>query len=197
MNFEELLTKCAGAAYPEPQSELHSIIGTQAANWINGVLKPGSTVLDVGCGSAFACGIFQKLGHKPTAVSVLAEEVENAKALGFDAMQCEMHSIDTLTRKFDLIWLRHVAEHSPCPMMLLHKCHECANDGGFLYLEVPMPWTACIHENNPDHFSVLGTLAWENLLRRSGWQVIAQNHWPFVVQAGPDAYHSFICRKHA
>lgn len=195
MTFQDLLKHCAGKAYPEPRSPIHDQIGQQAVHWVSGILPPKAKVLDVGCGSAFCSEMFKTLGHEPTAISVLPQEVKHAQSLGIKAFELEMHELGKLLGQFDLIWLRHVAEHSPCPLLLLHECHESAVPGGLLYLEVPLPWTAAVHELNPDHYSVLNVIAWESLLRRVGWIPISQNTWPMITQAGPDCYHSFICKR--
>lgn len=198
MTFAALLDRCAVKAYPEPRSPVHDVIGRQAVQWLCGSLKPNSSVLDLGCGSAFCAEMFLQAGHRPVAVSVLAAEVDGARKLGLTAAQLEMHAEATrhlVGAPFDLIWLRHVAEHSPCPLLLLTNCHEAAAVDGLLYLEVPLPWTACLHELNADHFSVLTELGWEQLLPRAGWQVISRNDWPLLTGAGPDRYKSFVCRK--
>lgn len=194
MNLTHFLERCATTAYAEPRTSGHDDIAQRAVQWVHGSLPAGAKILDVGCGAAFCSELFLTLGHQPTAISLLEKEVNQAKARGVTAFQLEMHELGQLETQFDLIWLRHVAEHSPCPLLLLEECHKSAAPNGLLYLEVPLPWTACLHELNPNHYSVLNVLAWESLLRRAHWTPIAQCAWPILTASGPDCYHSFICR---
>ena len=195
MTFEECIKRCAATAHEEdggPDS-IHTKLIPGLVQFVNGMLKPNSTILDVGCGPAHASIMFKQLGHKPTATSIMPAEVNAARQKGIDAVLQEMHA--PIQGKYDLIWMRHIAEHSPCPFLLLRNMYEAANDGGLLYLEVPQPWTANLHEANPNHWSMLSPLAWAALLVRAGWAIIHEQTIQLLTGMGPDFYQMIVCKK--
>ncbi len=96
---------------------------------------------------------------------------------------------------FDLVWCRHALEHSVAPYFTLAGFHRVLAPGGALYVEVPAPDTACKHETNPNHYSVLGRSAWISLMQRSGFEVIDTVAIDFAVPAGPDTYWGFMLRR--
>ena len=103
--------------------------------------------------------------------------------------------LDFPDESFDLVWCRHALEHSAAPYFTLAGFHRVLARGGTLYVEVPAPDTACKHETNPNHYSVLGRSAWISLMQRAGFDVVDTAVIDFAVPAGPDTYWGFILRK--
>lgn len=191
MNIQDILNKATQTAYPEPDSPLHSQIIPRVVQLFAGICKPPKTILDIGCGSGFGAMALRNAGFDVTAISVLESEVTELKAKGFKAELCEMHDTIRLG-EFDAIWLRHAAEHSPCPLLLLSNLIKQAE---YLYLEIPLPATACKHETNPNHYSCLTDDGWLNLLRASGWLCGVSHRIDFTLPMGNDAYHLFVCKR--
>jgi len=191
MNFKDLLTKATWTAYPEPDSPLHSDIIDNASKMFTQFCKPPARVLDIGCGSCYGAKALRNVGYEVTPISVLQAEVDEARALGFPAMKCEMNETDLLG-KFDAVWLRHAAEHSPCPLLLLTQLSEQAD---WLYLEIPLPETDAHHETNPNHYSCLTELGWVNIIRSSGWEIVTARAIPLKLVCGDDAYIFYVCKK--
>lgn len=81
------------------------------------------------------------------------------------------------------------------PFFTLFGFAAILQEGGFLYLEVPAPDTACHHEMNVNHYSVLTKSSWKSLLQRCGFSILWENDFEFKVPAGPDAYLMFVCQK--
>lgn len=189
MNFQELLNRATATAYPEPDSPLHSNIIPRVVELFSRFLPPPARVLDIGCGSCFGAKELRRSGYDVTPISVLEEEVEAARELGFPAIRCEMHGTGRLG-KFDAAWLRHAAEHSPCPLLLLNNLAE---QSGWLYLEVPLPLTSAKHETNANHYSCLTDLGWANVIKQSGWVIEHAQTITFRLECGEDAYVLFIC----
>jgi ubiquinone/menaquinone biosynthesis C-methylase UbiE len=71
--------------------------------------------------------------------------------------ETDFADLDFDDESFDLVWARHALEHSVVPAFLLSEFHRLTKPGGVLYVEVPAPDTACVHETNPNHHSVLAS----------------------------------------
>lgn len=195
MSFDELLAKCASTAYPEPESPLHADITPKAVSILSDRLSPGATILDIGCGNGLALGLFKSKGFHPTGISVLQCEVDAAREKGFPAAQLDMHRVSELLGRYDGVFARHVLEHSPCPMFVLHQIHHVMTPGGWLYVEVPMPETAAHHEQNPNHHTVLTRLSWGHLISRSGFKIDNGGQISFQLKLGPDEYAFYLAQK--
>lgn len=191
MNLKNLLDKATWTAYPEPDSPLHSDLIPKVIAEFSKHCPAPATVLDIGCGSCFGAKELRKAGYSVTPVSVLQDEVDAAQKLGFPSIKCEMHQTDLLG-KFDVAWLRHVAEHSPCPLLLLANM---ADQADWLYLEIPLPETSARHETNPNHYSCLSPLGWANILNHAGWKVVDTKTISLNLACGSDEYLLFICSK--
>ncbi len=98
---------------------------------------------------------------------------------------------------FDIIWARHVIEHSIFPYYTLHEFKRVLKQTGLLYLEMPAPDTDCHHERNLNHYSVLTRSAWTSLIERAGFIIADRVSYNFSVIAGRDEYFGFYCRKTA
>lgn len=179
----------------EPPSPVHEKIIPMAVELVNRHLQPGSQILDVGCGMALtAARLFKEAGHSVTCLSIIPEEVESATNQGFEAHQQDMHDLSAYREKH-LVWLRHIAEHSPCPLLLFREAYDATSDIGLLYLEVPDPWTSCVHEANPNHYSVLTRLGWCRLLDTAGWKGVIEGEYTPLTGEGPDSYSYYLCVK--
>jgi hypothetical protein len=64
-----------------------------------------------------------------------------------------------------------------------------------LYVEVPAPDTACLHQTNGNHYSVLGKSMLGSLIVRSGFELLDVMDVNFTVPAGPDTYWAFVGKK--
>lgn len=155
-------------------------------------MRSGLTVLDIGAG----CGLGEKslkecgcavtcIDLKPQAPHVIAAD---QSFLPFD------------DESFDLVWARHVLEHSIMPLYTMMEYRRVIKPGGHAYIEVPSPNTESHHESNQNHYSVLGLHAWSALILRlftvvEGWEYrfpIAQpDNRPEIL----DKYWAFLLRK--
>lgn len=180
--------------YPEPRTEGHDYITKQVIARLNKHLKPQSVILDVGCGRGPALEAFTALGHYPIGVTSNAEELKELDER-FDVKNLDMHYMPFEQERFDCVYARHVLEHSPIPFYLLCEFFTITKPGGHLYLEVPAPDTACKHETNGNHYSVLGAEMWKQLIVRSGWTIEDAQELHIQTPAGPDVYFSFTASK--
>lgn len=193
----DFLNRIAEDVYPEAPSLLHTEITSVALQRLAQLfpLQPGMRVLDVGCGQGPALEFFREQQLDYLGVTLGDEDVAACRAQGFNVAKMDQSFLAIDDQSQDVVWARHVIEHSIFPLFTLHGFNRILRTGGMLYLEAPAPETACHHERNPNHYSVLGKGAWRSLLERSGFQIIADADYTFEVPAGPDLYWGFYCLK--
>lgn len=184
----------AKEVYPEPRTEGHDGITEAMAKEVCKFIAPGAYVLDVGCGQGPAMEWFAKNGFIARGITLGADDVAACQKKGLSVMQRDMHDLAPYWQ-CDLVWSRHVLEHSIAPFFALHEFHRVLKPGGILYVEVPSPDTACCHESNRNHYSVMGCEMWKNLIVRAGFELLEVREIQLQTGAGPDVYFSIIAKK--
>jgi SAM-dependent methyltransferase len=195
--LEAFLGEVAGKVYPEPPSRLHTELTAQVWKRVaeRCALPAGARVLDLGCGQGVALRHFRDAGLEAVGVTLSTADAEACRAAGFEVRILDQSFLDFPDACFDLVWCRHCLEHSVFPLFTLHGLRRLLRPGGRLYAEMPAPETACGHEGNPNHYSVLGKKAWQVLIGRAGFRVEEAVEIAFTVDAGPDLYWGFLARK--
>jgi SAM-dependent methyltransferase len=194
--LDAFLDRIAQDVYAEPPSGGHELISGQAWARVQALaaLAPGARVLDVGCGQGVGLAGFREAGLDAVGVTLSEEDLTVCDRLGYDVQRMDQSFLEFSPAEFALVWCRHCLEHSIAPYFTLAEFRRVLMPGGFLYVEVPAPDTACRHEWNPNHYSVLGQSAWLALLTRAGFTVLEAFHINHETGAGPDVYFGFICR---
>lgn len=182
-------------SYPEPRTELHDGITFEMAESVSKLLPVNGRVLDVGCGQGPALEWFSEKGFDAHGIAVNRADVEACEAKGFDVSLCDQNGLPAFVFEFDLVWARHVLEHSIAPFWTLHEFHRVLKTGGILYVEVPAPETSSDHEGNKNHYSVMGWRMWASLIDRSGFEIMEAKQFPLELLSGADSYFAFQCRK--
>jgi SAM-dependent methyltransferase len=193
------LSERARETYPESQAgNLHPQIIARIVPELTKRLPPRARVLDVGCGNGEALRLFFDAGFDTRGTSYNINECDQL-ILTFPSTHIYFAAQEYLpfpSCDFDLIFARHVLEHSIAPAYVLRcEFHRLLKPDGLLYLEVPSPDTACNHEANKNHYSVLGQRAWSCLIDRAGFDIIEAKRLDIKTMAGPDTYFSFLCQK--
>lgn len=191
----DFMQKVAGETYAEPLSEGHSFITAQILPIVCEGLPVDADILDVGCGQGVALRHFRDMGHSPIGIALNPEDVRVCREQGFTVLEMDQNDLRFTDGGFDLVWARHVLEHSIAPYFTLHEFARVLRPGGVLYVEVPAPDTACQHTENRNHYSVLGLEMWKSLIVRSGFDIEAVRNIKLQTGAGPDLYWSFIAKK--
>jgi SAM-dependent methyltransferase len=196
--LEVFLEKLRADIYPEGPTEGHSLITREMFKRLNGAhaFPAGAKVLDVGCGQGVGLEVFAAAGLDPLGIT-LGPDVEACRAKGLNVVEMDLSFLDFEDDRFDLVWCRHALEHSVFPLFTLSEMHRVLKPGGVLYVEVPAPDTACGHQTNPNHYSVLGKSMWIELIRRTGFPEISAADLNFSTPRGPDTYWAFVTRKPA
>ena len=193
--MDDFLAGLERLVYPENPSPLHSEITRRAIKRLAELypLNGRTRVLDIGCGQGPALAIFQEMGVPAVGITLGEEDLAECRTRGYTVARMDQSFLDFDNDLFDVVWARHVVEHSVFPLFTLHGFSKVLKPGGILYLEVPAPDTDCHHERNPNHYSVLTQSAWISLLQRAGFTVIEVETYSFTCLAGDDYYWGFFC----
>ena len=102
-------------------------------------LRPGSTVLDIGCGrGGFLHGMKESLGCEVMGVDFDHDSVAYCRnQLGLDVHQGSMNALDRIDTKFDLVTAWHFLEHEFAPSLAVKRMAGLVKEGGHMMIEVP------------------------------------------------------------
>lgn len=192
------IDKIESETYPEAPYIIHTEITSHVLNVLISQfgIDPDARILDIGCGQGPALEVFRDKGFLSTiGITLNDEDVRICNQKGFDARKMDQSFLEFQDRSFDFVWARHVIEHSIFPYFTLMEFARVLTHDGTLYLEVPAPETCCHHENNKNHYSVLGHSAWVSLLGRCGFSIRHEGRYTFPTPMGTDEYWGFICSK--
>lgn len=140
---------------------------------------------------------FQRLGIQCTGTTLTNEDLKQCLLQGLDVRKADMHhDLHKLRIKtVDLVWCRHVLEHSPFPLLAMREMlRNRAVREAWFYFEFPSPDTASKHETNPNHYSVFTPFAWRCLLERH-FRIVDAIKMQFQTMLGPDEYFGFLCQQ--
>jgi len=164
--FDEFLDQLCQDIYPQPSDFGHTIYAKQAID----EMCPTDIidVLDVGCGVGFCQEIFGQLGHQYTGITLGNDDYLEARKTGKNVYLGDMTYLPWNDNSFDLIFARHVLEHSPFPLLTLMEWRRVSKKYLLLVNPTPEFWSVA----GRNHYSVLykDQLWW--LLKRAGWEIV-------------------------
>jgi SAM-dependent methyltransferase len=163
--FDSYIRQLTQDVYAQPIDPGHQDLSDAAIARMVGIANGAKTVLDVGCGQGVAEPTFRELGLEWTGVT-LGEDYRVCKAKGLNVYQEDMSFLSFEAGSFDLVYARHVLEHSPFPILTLMEWARVAS-GGWLILIAPTPYFWGWKGRN--HYSITTDeqLVW--WLERAGW----------------------------
>ncbi|MBI2353843.1 MAG: class I SAM-dependent methyltransferase [Deltaproteobacteria bacterium] len=195
----QFLEQVETETYPETPMNIHSEITELALQRLNDLypLRAGVKILDVGCGQGPALSYFQDSGAQTIGITLNQTDVDVCCSKGFDVRKMDQSFLDFEPQSFDIVWARHVIEHSVMPLFTLREFHRVLKPGGMLYLEVPGTDTAAGHAWNKNHYSVFSKSSWLALLAKGGFECTDGKEYLMTIgdNAGSDTYWGFYCRK--
>ncbi len=207
-NFEEIMSeglirlknffkKIEFEAYPETPHFQHNEITNQTFNWFLSQynLNKDSKILDVGCGQGVFLKLAKSKGLNAIGITLNDEDQKICREHGHEVYKMDQSFLDFPDEYFDMIWARHVLEHSIFPIYTLTEFKRVLKNNGLLYVEVPMSDSPVVHENNPNHYSVLGKKMWTSLFMKAGYSLLNVFDIKFELDAGMEEYWSFVCKK--
>jgi SAM-dependent methyltransferase len=197
--FEAFLNSLVCDVYPEPPSEPHLSITRLTIDQLHkdGLIGANTRILDVGCGQGLALEHFRSLGMEAVGVTLGPQDLAICRSKGFEVHPMDQNFMDLPDSTFDLVWCRHVLEHSVAPLFTLREYCRLVKPSGLVYIEVPAPDTSARHETNRNHYSVFPKSAWLSLMTRSGLTLVNTIDLNFNVMCGPDTYWAFLLRRPA
>jgi len=161
----------------------------------------GKQVLDVGCGTGRDLKAFAELGAIPTGMTLYEEDALTECKLPY--IVADQAFNDLPEKSYDIVFARHVLEHSLAPFFTLTSYNRLLKAGGTLYVEVPAPDQKTGHELNHNHYSVFGLEMWQTLIKRAGFEIKTILRLPINsfdaegnIIENADLWYGFICEKY-
>lgn len=165
--FDRHLNAVLQDIYAQPADAGHTEWGEHVVRTICNIPHGMKTVLDVGCGQGFLSSVFTEIGLKWTGVTV-GEDYSICKRRGLNVVNSDMTFLPFEDKSYDMVFARHVLEHSPFPVLTLMEWKRVCS--GYLVLVAPAPDYWGVRGQN--HYSVLWYEQLEWLLLRAGWRPI-------------------------
>lgn len=178
--IDQYLDNLVQDVYAQPEDAEHTLLAKEVIDICMPYLEC-ETVLDIGSGRGMCEEMFTKFGAKYEGIA-LGQDVIEAQKLGRNVKEMDFHFLEYPDDSFDLVFARHVLEHSPMPLLALMEWHRVSQ---YLLLVLPAPKHYGYIGRN--HYSVLGKQQAKWLLRRSGWHVVGKGY--------TDTEYRFLCEK--
>lgn len=173
--------------YPQPPDEWHN---EQAQRVIAayGTIPVGTkTILDIGCGQGFCKPMWEEIGYEWSGVT-LGQDYAECKKAGLSVERADMSFLPFEDASFDILFARHVLEHSPMPIVTLMEWHRVANPFIILVAPNPLYWGA----GGRNHYSVatIDQILW--WLELTNWDVMRDTKRN--PEDHPEKEFWFLCR---
>lgn len=197
--YEEVLTH----VYAEGESPYHRDCTRDV---IERFIEPLSlprhaNIIDLGCGVGYFMEEMRERGYnRVTGMTLSPDDLEVCLAKRLNVYQRDMNFLDDETETVDLLFSRHSLEHSPFPYITLLEYNRVLKPNAYLYIEVPQPGNARNHEDNVNHYSIMGRDMWLSLLKRTGFDVSWYDYMlpikmPDQEEAVEEHYYIFVCKR--
>lgn len=196
--FKKFLYKIKDDTYPETPMEMHTQISDKMISEVHEKLKlpDNARILDIGCGQGLGLKKFTEYGYNPVGLTLNTTDYEICKNLGYEVYQMDQSFLQFDDAEFDFLWARHVLEHSIFPYFTLNEYNRVLKNNGFIYIEVLAAGFDAVHENNPNHYSVLTKTMWRSLFNRAGFDSVYELDFDLALEKnGKDQYWMFILKK--
>lgn len=166
--FDKYIARLSQDVYAQPPDPGHLAWASQSIATMCSIPQGISNVLDIGCGQGFARKQFEeKLGLEWTGITI-GEDYMVCMEDGLNVLNRDMTFTGLDDNSFDLLFARHVLEHSPFPVVTLMEWRRLCR--GWLCLVTPAPGYWGLRGRN--HYSVLAKDHLKWLLKRAGWNVM-------------------------
>jgi SAM-dependent methyltransferase len=190
-----------GQVYAEGHSPFHKDITadvvTRFVDPLN--LPKHAEIIDLGCGPGYFLDQMTARGYSNvTGLTLSADDIDICAAAGHQVVRSDMNFLSNRDESVDMLFCRHSLEHSPFPYITLLEYNRVLRPNGYLYIEVPAPDGERPHEENRNHYSILGRSMWLSLLKRSGFDVTWYNYeFPMMLEGQQltEKYYIFVCQR--
>lgn len=163
-------------------------------------LPTDADILDLGCGPGYFLHAMQQRGYtKLQGVTLSQDDLDLCRSRGLPAVLGDMNFLDARDETYQLLFCRHSLEHSPFPYITLMEYNRLLAHQGYLYVEVPQPDQDRPHEQNRNHYSIMGRAMWLSLLQRTGFDVCWYDYEVPIEMPDGTRYQErsyiFVCRR--
>lgn len=196
--YDHVLTQ----VYAEGESAFHKDITQDVVKRFVDPLNVPKTakILDLGCGPGYFLDTMKAQGYTDvTGLTMSTEDFDANTAKGNSVQRSDMNFLADRDETVDMLFCRHSLEHSPFPYITLLEYNRVLKPNGHLYIEVPQPDCERPHEDNRNHYSILGRSMWLNLLKRTGFDVTWYDYEvPIQYPDGTqflEKYYIFVCQR--
>jgi SAM-dependent methyltransferase len=194
-NMERYLDWLSRDIYPEPAMPQHEEITENVfRTFIIPNQKIFNRVLDVGCGCGIALKRFKALRIPAVGITLGEDDYQECLKQGFEVRQMDQSFLDFPSGQFDLVYARHVLEHSPFPLITLFEFNRVSKNQSYLYVEIP--WAESVHTTNPNHYSLFGKMGWRHLFEKACFSLLNDIKINFdLINGEKDEYWGWWLRK--
>lgn len=167
-HIDRYLTTLASDIYPQPEGDdEHPVLAKQVITQWMSLMTSCTSVLDLGCGEAFAQPLFEWWNVAYEGVC-LGQDFVVAKEKGRNVKKMDFHFLEYEDKSFDLLFARHSLEHSPMPLLALMEWERVSR----YWLGIILPAHEWYTFTGVNHYSVLTREQIANLLDRAGWKIL-------------------------
>ena len=185
--YNEYLYQCH--IYDEGDSPMHKGLTEQVVKqYIDPLnLKKDSKILDLGCGPGYFLDEMKSRGYTDlTGVTLSPGDIKICEDKGHTIKKYDLSFIPQsegyYDESVDFIFLRHALEHSPYPIFSLMEYNRILKQFGKIYIEVPQPDCDRKHEENLNHYSILGQNQLAALIVRTGFNIDRFENFEFDLE---------------
>ena len=164
--------------YDEGESAFHQQLTSQVVETYFDPLElpKDAVILDLGCGPGYFLDEMKEREYtNVVGVTLSPGDIKLCEDKGHTIKKYDLSFIPQADGYYDesvdFIFLRHALEHSPYPIFSLMEYNRLLKQGSKIYIEVPAPDCERKHENNLNHYSILGSSQLLSLLVRAGFDV--------------------------
>jgi ubiquinone/menaquinone biosynthesis C-methylase UbiE len=144
-------------------------------------------ILDLGCGPGYFLDEMKKREYTDlTGVTLSPGDIKVCEDKGHTIKKYDLsflpQSEGYYDESVDFLFLRHALEHSPYPIFSLMEYNRVLKQFGKIYIEVPQPGCERRHEQNLNHYSILGQDQLAALIVRTGFNIDRFENFEFDIE---------------
>lgn len=166
IRMSERIADLQNDVYAQPEDPGHKGWGVSAINQLMVYAPEAHSVLDIGCGQGMFRETFINLGRHWVGVT-LGPDFAVCLEKGLQVYERDMTNLPFTDETYDLLFARHVLEHSPFPILTLMEWRRVSKKYLLLVAPCPYHW-GWIGRN---HYSMAPEPQLEWWLARSGWAI--------------------------